>query len=270
MSVCSCDGRSTRRAWLAHCTALLARPPALPPMPSLGAARRPAPQKILVVGDSLSAEYGLERGSGWVALLEQRLAREQHRARPSSTRASAATPPSGGRARLPALLRSTSPTLVILELGGNDALRGLPLEDDARQPRRDGAGRQGRRRRVLILGMQLPPNYGRSYGDDFAAHVRRRRAQRRRGAGAVPAEGRRRHPAGRADVPGRPHPPARERAPDASSPTSGRCSSRCCSAASRDARRDRAERRVAAWASSRGSCAAVSARLRPRVRLRPA
>jgi acyl-CoA thioesterase-1 len=76
---------------------------------------------------------------------------------------------SGGRSRLPALLKQHRPTHVVIELGGNDALRGLPLEmtrdnlaQMARSARAAGA-------RVLLLGMQVPPNYGRRYGDDFAA-----------------------------------------------------------------------------------------------------
>jgi acyl-CoA thioesterase I len=123
---------------------------------------------ILVVGDSLSAEYGLARGSGWVALLEQRLAREKINARVVNASISGDTT-SGGRSRLPALLAQHQPTHVILELGGNDALRGLPLpmtQDNlatmTRASKSAGA-------RVLIAGMQMPPNYGRKYSDDFAA-----------------------------------------------------------------------------------------------------
>jgi len=81
---------------------------------------------ILVVGDSLSAEYGLKRGSGWVALMEQRLAQEKLAAKVINASISGDTT-SGGRSRLAALLKQHRPTLVILELGGNDALRGLPL-----------------------------------------------------------------------------------------------------------------------------------------------
>ena len=125
-------------------------------------------QRIVVVGDSLSAEYGLKRGSGWVALLGERLAKEGNAASVINASISGDTT-SGGRARLAALLRQHQPTLVILELGGNDALRGLPLEmtrsnltEMARAAKAAGA-------RVLIAGMQVPPNYGRKYGDDFAA-----------------------------------------------------------------------------------------------------
>lgn len=128
----------------------------------------PGRAKILVVGDSLSAEYGLTRGSGWVALLEQRLAREKIGAAVVNASISGDTT-SGGRSRLPVLLQQHRPTHVILELGGNDALRGLPLamtRDNlaqmARLSREAGA-------KVLIVGMQVPPNYGRRYGDDFSA-----------------------------------------------------------------------------------------------------
>jgi acyl-CoA thioesterase I len=126
------------------------------------------PPVILVVGDSLSAEYGLGRGSGWVALLEQRLAREKIAARVVNASISGDTT-SGGRSRLAALLAQHKPTHVILELGGNDALRGLPIamtQDNlsamARAAKDSGA-------RVLIAGMQMPPNYGRQYGEQFAA-----------------------------------------------------------------------------------------------------
>ncbi len=150
---------ATRRDWLAHCSLL-----------ALGlwtaganAAKRAS---ILVVGDSLSAEYGLPRGTGWVALLEQRLAKEGFAATVVNASISGDTT-SGGRSRLPALLKQHRPTLVVLELGGNDALRGLPLamtRDNLAQmvkaSREAGA-------KVLVVGMQVPPNYGRKYGDDF-------------------------------------------------------------------------------------------------------
>lgn len=123
---------------------------------------------MLVVGDSLSAEYGLPRGRGWVALLEQRLAREKIAARVVNASISGDTT-SGGRSRLPALLAEHRPTHVVIELGGNDALRGLPLamtRDNlvamVRAARAAGA-------RVLLVGMQVPPNYGRRYADEFAA-----------------------------------------------------------------------------------------------------
>lgn len=130
------------------------------------AARAPAP--LLVLGDSLSAEYGLPRGAGWVALLERRMAREKL-VRPVVNASISGETTSGGRSRLAALLAQHKPGVVVIELGGNDALRGLPLamtrdnlREMARMAKAAGA-------RVLIAGMQVPPNYGRQYGEEFAA-----------------------------------------------------------------------------------------------------
>jgi acyl-CoA thioesterase I len=139
------------------------------PVAALGAAAKAAPTPVIVVvGDSLSAEYGLARGSGWVALLEQRLASEKIGAKVINASISGDTT-SGGLSRLPALLRQHRPSHVILELGGNDALRGLPLKQTeanlvamARAAKANGA-------RVVVVGMQVPPNYGRRYGEDFAS-----------------------------------------------------------------------------------------------------
>ena len=157
----------SRRRWLVHCSAGLAAIALFAAMPSRGAVTSKA-QTILVVGDSLSAEYGLQRGSGWVALMTGRMAREHPGALVINASISGDTS-AGGLARLPALLRQHRPTLVILELGGNDALRGLPIDttrsnlvEMARLAKAAGA-------KVLILGMQLPPNYGRNYGERFAA-----------------------------------------------------------------------------------------------------
>lgn len=80
---------------------------------------------ILVLGDSLSAEYGLPRGSGWVALLEKQLAADKISASVVNASVSGETT-SGGRSRIAALLQQHQPTHVVIELGGNDALRGLP------------------------------------------------------------------------------------------------------------------------------------------------
>ena len=120
------------------------------------------------MGDSLSAEYGLKRGTGWVALMEQRLAQEKIPATVVNASISGDTT-SGGRSRLPALLAKHKPTLVILELGGNDALRGLPLTmtQDNLQAMTQAA--QATKSKVLLLGMQMPPNYGQDYGARFAA-----------------------------------------------------------------------------------------------------
>ncbi|CAA9427354.1 MAG: Arylesterase precursor [uncultured Ramlibacter sp.] len=127
-----------------------------------------APATVLVVGDSLSAEYGLKRGSGWVALLERRLAGEKIDARVVNASISGDTT-SGGRSRLPALLSQHKPSHVVIELGGNDALRGLPLSmtEDNLSVMAQAAQKAGAR--VLLVGIQLPPNYGRDYGAKFAA-----------------------------------------------------------------------------------------------------
>jgi acyl-CoA thioesterase-1 len=122
---------------------------------------------VLVVGDSLSAEYGLKRGTGWVALLEKRLAQEKVAARVVNASISGDTT-SGGRSRLPALLKQHQPTHVVIELGGNDALRGLPLQmtEDNLSHMVQAAQKAGAR--VLVVGMQVPPNYGSDYANRFS------------------------------------------------------------------------------------------------------
>jgi acyl-CoA thioesterase-1 len=152
-----------RRSLLLHCSllgiALAASRPLLAAAPGA---------TLLVVGDSLSAEYGLARGSGWVELLQQRLKRERSKLQVVNASVSGDTT-AGGRSRLPALLAQHQPRIVIVELGGNDALRGLPpamteanLSAMVRDARAAGA-------KVLLLGMQVPPNYGQKYAQDFAA-----------------------------------------------------------------------------------------------------
>ena len=122
---------------------------------------------ILVVGDSLSAEYGLKRGTGWVALLEKKLSDEKIKATVVNASISGDTT-SGGRSRLPALLARHKPTHVIVELGGNDALRGLPLAMTADNLAFMTDAAQKIHAKVLLVGMQLPPNYGADYSKQFA------------------------------------------------------------------------------------------------------
>ena len=119
--------------------------------------------RIVVFGDSLSAAYGLRPEQGWVRLLQQQLG-STHQVINSSLSGETTA---GGLARLPAVLRQQRPDVLILELGGNDGLRGLPLpamEDNlsamVRLAQRAGA-------RVLLVGMALPPNYGPDYGAKF-------------------------------------------------------------------------------------------------------
>ncbi len=138
---------------------------------------------ILVVGDSLSAEYGLRRGSGWVALLDARLAQQKRAALVINASISGDTT-SGGRSRLPALLQQHRPNIVILELGANDALRGLPLAMTRDNLEAMSRSAQAAGAKVVIAGMKLPPNYGRKYGDEFAALFAT--VARARGAALVP------------------------------------------------------------------------------------
>ncbi|MES2263454.1 MAG: arylesterase [Pseudomonadota bacterium] len=125
-----------------------------------------APKTVLVLGDSLSAEYGLARGAGWVALLEQRLRAQKIEASIVNASVSGETT-SGGRTRLPALLAKYQPAIVVIELGANDGLRGLPVaaaEANLRamaKTARDGGAK------VLLVGMRMPPNYGRDYSNQF-------------------------------------------------------------------------------------------------------
>ncbi len=149
-----------RRMWMAYSSLSLA----LLLVPGHASATK---RKILVLGDSISAEYGLARGSGWVALLEARLKAQKREIEVVNASISGETT-SGGRSRLGALLKKEQPSHVIIELGGNDALRGLPLamtRDNLRamvqDSRKAGA-------RVLVVGMQMPANYGAAYGKEFA------------------------------------------------------------------------------------------------------
>ncbi len=138
---------------------------AAPAAPALAAGQPPV---ILVLGDSLSAEYGIARGSGWVALLEQKLTTEKVKAQVVNASISGDTT-SGGRARLPALLNKHRPAVVVIELGGNDALRGLPLSmTEANLDAMTQAAQQAGAR-VLLVGMEVPPNYWADYGRRFAA-----------------------------------------------------------------------------------------------------
>lgn len=122
---------------------------------------------ILVLGDSLSAEYGLRRGTGWVALLSRQLEADKVSASLVNASISGDTT-AGGRARLPALLTQHQPTLVVIELGGNDALRGLPLQTTQANLLAMTRLAQQSGTKVLLLGMQVPPNYGRDYTQRFA------------------------------------------------------------------------------------------------------
>ena len=136
--------------------------------PGYALAAAPAARTVLVVGDSLSAEYGLARGSGWVALLAQQLERDKRPVTVVNASISGDTT-SGGRSRLPALLKQHQPSHVVIELGGNDALRGLPLDMTRANLLAMVQAAKAAGAKVLVVGMQVPPNYGARYGQDFAA-----------------------------------------------------------------------------------------------------
>ena len=125
-----------------------------------------AERSILVVGDSVSAAFGIAQSRGWVALLGERLKRERLDYSVVNASVSGDTT-AGGLARLKPALQKHHPAVVIIELGGNDGLRGMPvagmkknLSGMIEQSRRAGAG-------VLLIGMQMPPNYGPQYTGEF-------------------------------------------------------------------------------------------------------
>ena len=153
---------SCRSATRLVCVFVLALVAALP------VRAEPAAPVLLVVGDSISAAYGLPAGAGWVDLLATRLASERFAHRVVNASITGDTT-AGGRARLPALLVRHKPAIVIVELGGNDGLRGGRLAATRENLgamvadiRRTGA-------RALVVGMRLPPNYGGAYVREFDA-----------------------------------------------------------------------------------------------------
>ena len=130
-------------------------------------AQNAAAGTVLIVGDSISAGFGLDTSKGWVALLGQRLKKEGFDDKVVNASISGDTS-AGGLARLPAALAEHKPDVVVIELGGNDGLRGQPpaqlkqnLASMIDQSRDSGA-------KVLLLGMQIPPNYGKRYVEAFA------------------------------------------------------------------------------------------------------
>jgi len=123
---------------------------------------------MLVLGDSLSAEYGLVRGTGWVPLLQKRLHEEKIDADIVNASISGETT-SGGKARLPELLEKHRPAIVVIELGANDALRGLSLVATEANLRAMITEAKKSKAKVLLVGMQIPPNYGSDYAKTFSA-----------------------------------------------------------------------------------------------------
>lgn len=118
--------------------------------------------KVLIVGDSLSAEYGLTRGTGWVDHMAQQAQRESTPVQLINASISGDTT-SGGVTRLPSLLKLHQPHVVIIELGGNDALRGLDMNLTQSNLLTMIKASQATGAKVLVIAMQVPPNYGANY-----------------------------------------------------------------------------------------------------------
>jgi acyl-CoA thioesterase I len=134
---------------------------------ALPAGAQVAPSRtIVVLGDSLSAGYGIKIQEGWVNLLAQRLASEGYGYKVVNASVSGETT-QGGVSRLPRALDLHKPSVVIVELGGNDGLRGLPLAASRANLQRAIQLARGAGARVLLVGMMIPPNYGQRYADEF-------------------------------------------------------------------------------------------------------
>jgi acyl-CoA thioesterase I len=125
------------------------------------------PQRtVVVLGDSLSAGYGIKLQEGWVSLLAKRLESEGYGYRVINASVSGETT-QGGLARLPRALETHKPAIVIVELGGNDGLRGLPLATSRENLRKIIEAAERAKARVVLVGMAIPPNYGPRYGKEF-------------------------------------------------------------------------------------------------------
>ncbi len=143
---------------------------ALVAMPVSAKLINPSTQTILVFGDSLSASYGLPQGQGWVALLETKLA--QNQAGKTTYKVINASisgeTTSGGLARFSAALATHKPNIVILELGANDGLRGLPITEMQANLNQMIAQAKAKKIKLLLIGMKIPPNYGLKYTKNFS------------------------------------------------------------------------------------------------------
>ncbi len=138
------------------------------PIAQAAAQAAPASHRVVVLGDSLSAGYGLAQGTGWVALLDKRLKERKPDYSVANASISGDTT-AGGRSRLPSVLAREKPAVVILELGANDALRGLSLASSEANLKAMIEASQAAGARVLLVGMRIPPNYGPDYSERFFA-----------------------------------------------------------------------------------------------------
>lgn len=129
--------------------------------------------KILVMGDSLSAEYGIARGAGWVALAGKRFGGKVEMINASISGETTA----GGKSRMSAELKKTMPQLVVIELGCNDALRGMTLDVMSKNLKEMVEAVKASGAKALLVGMKLPPNYGAKYGSEFEEAFKKVAAQ---------------------------------------------------------------------------------------------
>lgn len=164
-------GSLTLALTLALACALAATPLQAQPARAQPAAAAPAPtgkaaRTVLVMGDSLSAGYGLAASQGWVSLTAQRVAQTRPGWRVVNASISGETT-AGGAARIAGELARHKPAVVVIELGANDGLRGLPLTQSRANLERMIAAAQAAKARVLLIGMRMPPNLGREYTQGF-------------------------------------------------------------------------------------------------------
>ncbi len=136
-------------------------------LPSVGQGAQSAPT-VLIVGDSLSAEYGLARGTGWVQRMSQQAIQEKISINLVNASISGDTT-SGGVSRLAALLQQHRPQVLLIELGGNDALRGLSLTMTENNLRRMALAGKNAGSKVMLVAIQVPPNYGEKYRQQMDA-----------------------------------------------------------------------------------------------------
>ena len=141
---------------------------ALVALPASARLINPSTQTILVFGDSLSAGYGIEKNQSWVALLQSRLTQQKLPYTVVNASISGETT-SGGLARFNAALTEHKPSIVILELGANDGLRGLPINEMRSNLNKMIIQAKPAKAKVLLVGMKIPPNYGQKYSSDFSA-----------------------------------------------------------------------------------------------------
>jgi acyl-CoA thioesterase-1 len=151
-------------AWRKGAESLVMAALLLVPAQYAGARSTPEPQTMLVMGDSLSAAYGLASSQGWVHLLGERLARERPDWRVVNASISGETT-AGGASRIAPAIAQHDPDLVAIQLGANDALRGLPLELASANLDRMITAAKAHGAQVLLIGIRIPPNYGTDYAE---------------------------------------------------------------------------------------------------------